>query len=1005
MKTLPILLLCLIYLGVQAQQTPPSTTTTSPADSTRYNKDTYPGAVKFLPVVTPKSPNAAALGRYGDYPVSLYTGLPTIEIPIHEFRVGELTVPIKLSYHASGIRVSDRPSWVGLGWSLQTGGAITRTVQSRPDEELAQSKRLIKRLVDDPSTFYNPNCPSDTSTYRMNTLGVNDVDSQRDLFAYRTPTGGNTFMLTPPPTALDSIPGFLLLRPEPVQIASTTSLTSFTLTDTDGTRYRYADRETTYTNPQGANPFTNYTSSWNLSEIVSPTNNDRATYAYTTPIQVNSAPDPVYTWIVQGELNETGSANDSGVSTGITSQTNRDDGGTVDARYLSEIAFPGGTLQFISKVQRRADGGLVLDYIDLFSYQVSNSQPGRIKRFVFHYTNQDGTPNPVGNFLRAVQMLEGTTLTPIGSYSFAYNQTSLPEPASRAKDYWGFYNGQTGTTLIPQQTFTFQERTNTSTLTSVTIGNANRLPNETLMKAGILTTISYPTGGYTTFDFETNRYLDNGIVRLSGGLRVSRISTYTTPARLANRRVYRYGVNESGNGTQRSFVNTTYTSTLLLNYYQPAGTSVPKPYSYRSWVFSSVPSTPLTPDEGSPVTYAEVAEYQQDSLGNNQGKTIHTYRDQAQDSYLQMNGGRGFLTSRSWDRGQPVRQDQYDTNGFLRTRTAYQNVTLAGGQYAITAGILVSLQEQQIGNKASLLGSPCNFVDDRFLPSQSYRFSYGLTKPVSTSIYTYDDDNSGRYTLKVDETDYATGFYLPRQTRSLVEAGVIRGTEYYYPTDYGTISPSATTPELQGIRALQQRNRYIPVETVSFRKASASDAATYQTGSLTSFTALTLNGLPTALPLRVYQLETTPGSFTTGGAFMASAYRSVGTGNTFSIDPRYAIRLTVNTYDTYGNLTAYTESDGPKTAFTYQTYTPGNSIPANAVRFSLINTQTTNVGLSTAQTTTYTYEKPLLGPATIVSPNGLTTRYTYDNFGRLQTISDQTGRIYKRYTYRYTTQP
>lgn len=33
--------------------------------------------------VLPPSPNAAALGHYGDVPVSLYTGLPSITVPLY----------------------------------------------------------------------------------------------------------------------------------------------------------------------------------------------------------------------------------------------------------------------------------------------------------------------------------------------------------------------------------------------------------------------------------------------------------------------------------------------------------------------------------------------------------------------------------------------------------------------------------------------------------------------------------------------------------------------------------------------------------------------------------------------------------------------------------------------------------------------------------------------------------------------------------------------------------
>ena len=80
-----------------------------------------------LPQITPPSPNAASLGQYGDIPVSYYTGVPNISIPLYTINSGEIKLPISLSYHSSGIKVTQEASWVGLGWALNAGGVITRS--------------------------------------------------------------------------------------------------------------------------------------------------------------------------------------------------------------------------------------------------------------------------------------------------------------------------------------------------------------------------------------------------------------------------------------------------------------------------------------------------------------------------------------------------------------------------------------------------------------------------------------------------------------------------------------------------------------------------------------------------------------------------------------------------------------------------------------------------------------------------------------------------------------
>src|SRR5450432_894245 len=81
------------------------------------------------------SPTAASLGKYADIPVSYHTGIPQINIPLYTVKAGPISLPIGLSYHASGLKVIENASWVGAGWSLDAGGVITRTVVGQPDEK------------------------------------------------------------------------------------------------------------------------------------------------------------------------------------------------------------------------------------------------------------------------------------------------------------------------------------------------------------------------------------------------------------------------------------------------------------------------------------------------------------------------------------------------------------------------------------------------------------------------------------------------------------------------------------------------------------------------------------------------------------------------------------------------------------------------------------------------------------------------------------------------------
>ena len=102
------------------------------------------------PQITPLSPNAAALWKYSELPVNMYTGIPSIAIPIYEIKSGNLSVPISLSYHAGGIRYEEQASWVGLGWNINPGN-INRNMRGVPDDfngnDTLEQTQKMKRQV------------------------------------------------------------------------------------------------------------------------------------------------------------------------------------------------------------------------------------------------------------------------------------------------------------------------------------------------------------------------------------------------------------------------------------------------------------------------------------------------------------------------------------------------------------------------------------------------------------------------------------------------------------------------------------------------------------------------------------------------------------------------------------------------------------------------------------------------------------------------------------------
>lgn len=85
-------------------------------------------------VIIPPTPSSMSQITIGNDNVDLYSGKFNETIPIYEFNLEGKKVPIKLKYSTGGARVNEYASWVGLGWTLNAGGIITRTMKCLPDE-------------------------------------------------------------------------------------------------------------------------------------------------------------------------------------------------------------------------------------------------------------------------------------------------------------------------------------------------------------------------------------------------------------------------------------------------------------------------------------------------------------------------------------------------------------------------------------------------------------------------------------------------------------------------------------------------------------------------------------------------------------------------------------------------------------------------------------------------------------------------------------------------------
>ncbi|MCV6631074.1 MAG: hypothetical protein OIF50_14575 [Flavobacteriaceae bacterium] len=250
----------------------------------------------------PNSPEAAAFAKYGDQESNLYTGTPNIKIPIYSIQGSELSIPISLTYDASGVKVNQMASQVGLGWNLNLGGRISRQANGLPDDyieggyatmndpiERQRVQDFINDSINASFEFQNFQAAMDYLGY-LKLVNKNLIDTQPDLFSLNVLDLNDMLvfdysMNSPKPKALNnSRLKIFALRSD----YTTHNISEWTITGEDGTKYYFEVAEQTKRIADDNDDFvaTNlvntYNSSWLLTKIVSANGFDEFVFNYET---------------------------------------------------------------------------------------------------------------------------------------------------------------------------------------------------------------------------------------------------------------------------------------------------------------------------------------------------------------------------------------------------------------------------------------------------------------------------------------------------------------------------------------------------------------------------------------------------------------------------------------------------------------------------------------------------------------------------------------------------
>lgn len=467
-----------------------------------------------LPDIIPPSPEAASLGKFTEVPVSLYTGLANVSVPITSFEVGGKSFPVSLNYHARGVKVSEIASRVGIGWALNAGGAISRQTRHVADDGplgyLDSGNSLITKLASE--QWFNSN-PARISFLGQDPGTEKNTDRIPDAYSLQASAISAKFIMDYKPAIgmnYNDPHDVILQKYDDLEVSysldSSGRIESFIAIDAQGFTYYFGKSKdgqrlaqnwdetlASYNFPMvgsysdtSPNSFFKTYNTWHLMDIESP-HGEVASFSY-------GVENSEYFSRSYDKVENSGPVN---YSSKIWSHQYQ----------LREIVHSGGKIVFEEfQADDREDfaGSHALDKISIYDQELNF-----VKSFELNQSYQTAISNGNQNsqlsnleiltgepskrlFLDAVveQGKNGVSKPPyVLSY---YKKDQLPHRYSNSQDYWGYYNGADN-----GQFLTFS---NDGSLFS-----SNRRVDVDKSMAGMLLTITYPTGGSTRFTYEHNK--------------------------------------------------------------------------------------------------------------------------------------------------------------------------------------------------------------------------------------------------------------------------------------------------------------------------------------------------------------------------------------------------------------------------------------------------------------------------------------------------------------------
>lgn len=468
-----------------------------PVHHANCQSETDNSQLKYVDVLPP-SPAVSNLGAFNRPDVGLIAGTAQFSVPITNISLPGFSLPVSINYSSNGVKVDEIAARVGLGWQLEAGGAITRSVQGKgPDE-----RTILKRPPTSSTTSWD--FLEYVRQISKSSGATNAPDGEYDIFNFSFAGRSGKFIMDDG-DGTQNLNRVVMLDKQNLKIIKAPNFSyadyTFIIRDEQGNDFYFGGngyKETTRRTSTCASRY-NYQfeiTAWFLNKVIL-YSGEVVSFNY------NSVPMYKYDMGLSQTMNYSDPSQQSGVPCPCPQYPLYDNCisyNEVNTMALTSINARGKVIGF--QYRTRLDNG------DRLLEKVTVETPGFGFQETYELTYSEvntGGYSPSGlavltnithrPYLTKIERASGTTR--MLYYQFEYNDpTQLPTRLSLAQDHWGYFNGKNNQWFVPKPSFQYRSQ--------FPLAVANREVSVAHNQYGALKKITYPTGGYDLIEYETN---------------------------------------------------------------------------------------------------------------------------------------------------------------------------------------------------------------------------------------------------------------------------------------------------------------------------------------------------------------------------------------------------------------------------------------------------------------------------------------------------------------------